>query len=283
VIRSRHLDLVEGAARRLLRFYGVKYALLGGALLATAAYADATPCHAPAKAPAIAVKHVIDGDTVVLADGRSLRLIGVNAPELGHRGAKDDPLAAAAEAELARLLRPGALRLVAGREAFDRHGRSLGDLFLADGTLAAESLVRAGLGFAAVVPPNDAHIDCLLAAERTARSARRGIWADPSFWTFEAARPPERLAGKFRRATGKISARSERRGGLALDLDGAVELWVPADHRKALAQVLARAEVGASLTVRGWWGSYRGRPSLRLTHPGQVEAAMTVPPVDTGR
>jgi len=279
VIRVRELDSVEGAVRRLLRFC----ALLGAAFAGAAVLAGEAPCRAPLGAPTVAVKQVIDGDTVVLGDGRSLRLIGVNAPELGRRGGNDDPLAAAAEAALARLLRPGELRLVAGREAFDRHGRSLGDLFLADGELAAAALVRAGLGFAVVVPPNDAHIGCLLAAEREARAARRGIWADPSFWSFDAAHPPERLAGKYRRATGIVSARTERRAGLALDLDGEVELWVPAERRAALAPTLARATVGARLTVRGWWGSYRGRPSLRLEHPAQVEAPVAPPAVETGR
>jgi endonuclease YncB( thermonuclease family) len=260
-------DLVEGAVRRLLRF-----CVLLGALAATVAAAGApASCRAPAGAAAVSVKKVRDGDTVVLADGRSLRVIGIDAPEVGHRGGSDDPLGAAASSELARLIAPGRLTLVPGREGFDRHGRSLGDLFLADGTLAAAKLLRAGLGFAIAVPPNDAYISCLLAAEREARSARRGVWADPAFWSFAAADPPAKLPGKFRRAIGTVSARHERRGGLALDLDGEVELWVPAERRAAMAQALASAKVGARLTVRGWWSSYRGRPSLRLVHPSQVE------------
>lgn len=267
-------DPVEGASRRLRRFCVPFFA----ATIAGAAAAADAPCRAPAAATAIAVKKVVDGDTVVLADGRSLRLIGINAPELGRKGAADDPLAAAADAELARLLRAGGLRLAAGRDAFDRHGRTLGDLFLADGRLAAEALVRAGLGFAVAVPPNDAHIACLLDAEGAARAARRGLWADPSYWSFDAARPPAQLAGKFRRATGTVSARAERRAGLALDLDGEVELWVPAERRAALSAALGRAAVGDRITVRGWWSSYRGRPSLRLEHPAQVE-----PPIETRR
>lgn len=267
-------DLVEGASRRLRRFCVPLFA----AAIANAAPASDAPCLAPAAAAPIAIKHVVDGDTVVLADGRSLRLIGINAPEKGRKGAADDPLAAQASAELTRLLQGGRTRLTTGREAFDRHGRTLGDLFLADGGLAAEALVRAGLGFAVAVPPNDAHIACLLAAERTAREARRGLWADPSFWSFDAARPPQNLAGKFRRATGTVSARAERRAGLALDLDGEVELWVPAERRPALAAALGRAEVGDRITVRGWWSSYRGRPSLRLEHPAQVE-----PPIERRR
>lgn len=267
-------DLVEGAARRLLRLCAL--CSIAFAMAAGAAPAD---CRAPANATAVTVKRVVDGDTVLLADGRSLRLIGVNAPERGRKGVADDPFAVAAEAELTRLLRPAGLKLVAGREGFDRHGRSLGDLFLDDGALAAATLVRAGLGFAVVVPPNDAHIACLIAAEHEARAARRGIWADPAPWTFDAASPPPKVAGKFRRAVGTVSARIERRAGLALDLDGEVELWVPAERRAAMAPALERIAVGSRITVRGWWGSYRGRPSLKLEHPAQVEVST----VETGR
>ena len=76
------LDLVEGAARRLLRFY----ALCGIAFAAHASGAATDDCRVPTSAPAVVVKQVIDGDTVRLADGRSLRLFGVNTPELGRRG-----------------------------------------------------------------------------------------------------------------------------------------------------------------------------------------------------
>ncbi len=40
----------------------------------------------------VRVSHVIDGDTVRLSDGRHLRLIGVDTPELAHNGAPAQPL-----------------------------------------------------------------------------------------------------------------------------------------------------------------------------------------------
>lgn len=42
------------------------------------------------------VEHVYDGDTVRLADGRKVRLIGVNTPELGREGRADESHARAA-------------------------------------------------------------------------------------------------------------------------------------------------------------------------------------------
>ena len=41
-------------------------------------------CPAPGKLPQAKVQRVVDGDTLRLADGRNVRLIGLNAPELAH-------------------------------------------------------------------------------------------------------------------------------------------------------------------------------------------------------
>ena len=39
----------------------------------------------------VVVRRVVDGDTLRLVDGRSVRLIGVNAPELGKSGGTAQP------------------------------------------------------------------------------------------------------------------------------------------------------------------------------------------------
>ncbi|WP_132530889.1 thermonuclease family protein [Pseudomonas aeruginosa] len=41
----------------------------------------------------VEVARVVDGDTVRLRDGRSVRLIGINAPELAHNGRTTEPFA----------------------------------------------------------------------------------------------------------------------------------------------------------------------------------------------
>ena len=90
-----------GAVRRLL-FLGI---LLWPAL-AGVVWAD--DCVTPPNLEKATVRYAIDGDTVVLTDGRHVRLIGINAMELGHAGAADQPYATAARGALAKLLRPSA-------------------------------------------------------------------------------------------------------------------------------------------------------------------------------
>lgn len=266
--RSQQRPFKEGAFGRLPAFWALAAAIVASLLSIGVARADA--CAMPAEARAIAVRFAIDGDTVRLADGRSLRLIGVNALETGKRGAPDEPLAHDAAVRLGELLRPGPTRAVPGAEAFDRHGRALADLYAADGRLVAAVLAGEGLALAVAVAPNLAVIDCVVAAEREARTARRGLWADPATWTVAARDAPADLRG-FKRVVGTVTEARAKRGGTAVVLDGRLELWLPMDPGDPLRTVRERALPGTRLAVRGWWGSYRGRPNLRIDHPVIVE------------
>ena len=125
------------------------------------------------------IRRVTDGDTVRLGDGRRVRLVQIDAPELGECHAR-----ASTEA-LERLTAPGQEVVLARDPSLDDHdayGRLLRYVQV-DGT-GAESeptvnvvLVRQG----AAVPyffhhDRGIHADELLAAAEAARRDRRGLW-----------------------------------------------------------------------------------------------------------
>jgi len=83
------------------------------------------------------VARVIDGDTLVLASGEHVRLLGLDAPERGKPGYRE-----AAEA-LRKLLAGKPVRVA--REGRDRWGRTLARLYLADGTDLSAELIARGL------------------------------------------------------------------------------------------------------------------------------------------
>lgn len=267
-MRSPQRPFEEGACGRLPAFWPLLTLAVACALPVGVVRADA--CAPPAAAREVAVRYAIDGDTVRLADGRSLRLIGVNALETGKRGAPDEPLAHAAGVRLGELLRRGPSRAMPGVEPFDRHGRTLADLYTADGQLIAAILAGEGLALTVAVAPNLAVIECVAAAERQARDARRGLWADPAAWTVAAQAAPADLRG-FKRVLGTVTDAQPKRGGTRVVLDGRLELWIPSNPGEPLRKVRERATPGVRLAVRGWWGGYRGRPSLRIEHPAIVE------------
>lgn len=120
------------------------------------------------------VDSVRDGDTVLLEDGRRVRLVQVDAPELGSECHGD-----AAAAELERLLPEGArvrLERDPRLDGRDRHGRLL-RYVLAGGRNVNVALVRAG----AAAPffyrgARGRYADALLEAAVEARAQRRGLW-----------------------------------------------------------------------------------------------------------
>ncbi len=126
---------------------------------------------------AVGVARVFDGDTCRLADGRVLRLAGVDAPETAHGKAPAQYYAAEATAAFSRLVAGKALGLVVSGDGGDRFGRLLGDLVLPDGTSVTEALLAQGTVF--VFWHRDmaeADFGRLLALQRRAMGEGRGMW-----------------------------------------------------------------------------------------------------------
>ncbi|MEJ2593117.1 MAG: thermonuclease family protein, partial [Candidatus Thiodiazotropha sp.] len=148
----------------------------GLAFLPSPSAADS--CSVPKDAELAAVRQVIDGDTLQLRDGRHVRLIGLDTPEIGHDGKRDMPGGQAAKAALRRLVREGGDRvyLQLGRESRDRYHRWLAHLYTPDGKSLTQALLREGLGRQIAFPPNLSNFECYRDAEASARANKRGLW-----------------------------------------------------------------------------------------------------------
>jgi len=135
-------------------------------------------CQAQSQVPVTEalVAQVVDGDTVILGNGQKVRLLGIDAPELEHEGQPADFLAHKAKRVLTDLAQGRRVRLEYDKLRYDRYGRTLAFLFLPDGTNLSRELVRQGLAHVYTVPPNMQFREELLAAQREAIKARRGVW-----------------------------------------------------------------------------------------------------------
>lgn len=126
------------------------------------------------------VTRIVDGDTLRLADLEArLRLIGVDAPETRHPDRGVECFGREAAERLEELVPPGTrVRVVWDVERRDRYDRPLGYLHRAeDGLFVNLQMVRDGYASAYTVPPNVAHADEFVAAQRAAREAGRGLWS----------------------------------------------------------------------------------------------------------
>jgi micrococcal nuclease len=122
------------------------------------------------------VVQVIDGDTLVLAGGIKVRILGIDAPEMARDGQPADFLAHQAKAALTELTLNRKIGLEYDRLRYDRYGRLLAYLFLPDHTLVNAELVRRGMARVYSHAPNARYRKTLLAAQVEAIQAQRGIW-----------------------------------------------------------------------------------------------------------
>lgn len=254
---------------------GTPFALYGWLiaflLACSPATVDATDCSAVRAGEQAHVSHVFDGDTVKLADGRKLRFIGINTPEIGHHGEPNQPFAIQARAFLNDLLNAHghALKLQPGTEAHDHYGRLLAHAFLETGENVAVQLLDAGLATAVVIPPDTWAADCYQQHERMARAARRGLWSLPAYEPQDGARLPPDTRG-FRIVRGRVTGIRRTRYAVRLDLDGNLEIRIPTKDLSYFEPGYLDSLKGGNVEVRGWIKTGREGLRVNVRHPAAL-------------
>ena len=182
--------------------------------------------------PSVKVAQVFDGDTVQLGDGRKVRLIGINTPELAHDERPEEPLAREATAELARW-QSKTVKLQVGKDERDRYGRTLGHLFSPDGDNLTALLLARGLGFPVTFPPNVSYADCYRRQAEVAREQAAGVWRHGYFRLRSPAVAAD-LQGGFGRYRGQIERVSVTKKVIWIDFIGDLSVRVA---RKDMAYI----------------------------------------------
>lgn len=116
------------------------------------------------------VERVIDGDTIVLVDGRTVRYTGINTPERG------EPYYEEAKEANRRLVEGKKVRLELDEQEKDRYERTLAYVHIGD-TFVNVELVKGGYARAYPYPPNAKYESAFSSAEEEARQKSIGIWS----------------------------------------------------------------------------------------------------------
>jgi micrococcal nuclease len=111
-----------------------------------------------------------------LADGRRVRYIGINAPEIAHGGRPAEPGGNRAAHFNRGLLAAGWVRLEFDAEKRDRYGRWLAYVYTPEGQCINRALLAAGWAYFMPHPANRRHRHRLLTDQRRAMDARLGLW-----------------------------------------------------------------------------------------------------------
>ncbi|MFB4392706.1 MULTISPECIES: thermonuclease family protein [unclassified Pseudomonas] len=206
-------------------------------------------CPLPDKHQVVAVRQVVDGDTVRLSDGRSVRMIGINAPEIGRKGRASEPYAELAKRRLQALIKAsdGRVALVPGREAKDKYGRTLAHIYARNGDNLEAQLLSEGLGYRVAVAPNVQLTGCQQQAERVARQARIGVWRQSP-----VVRAGQLKQSGFAVIGGKVTAIERNQAGFWLEMDGGLVLQVPARLRQHFPSGFFDNLKGRQVEARGW-------------------------------
>lgn len=225
------------------------------------------------------VVSVIDGDTLVLADGREVRLTGIQAPKLplGRPNFKAWPLSDAAKAALEDLALNRAVSWYVDGNGQDRYRRLLAHVVTSEGTWLQGAMVEQGLARVYTFPDNRHMGRALLDKETAARRACRGIWALNYYRIHEA--DPQRLEqnlGTFQLIEGRVLETARVRNWTYINFgdDYRTDFTVSVNRKdwkgfeEAGLDLLALA--GHQVRVRGWLKDFNG-PLIEVTHPEQIE------------
>jgi hypothetical protein len=207
-----------------------------------------------------------DGRTLLLADGLELRLAGIEVTDDSRPALQD-------------LVAGRSLRLEWLGPEHDRYGRLVALAFAGD---AQESLQQAmleqGRARVSMRMGGKACADALLRAERAARAARRGLWADPNFAPLSAENLArlQAMRGQFALVEGKVLSVRESGATIYVNFgrhwtrDFTVTILWRMGRTFTAAGLEPKTLEGRRIRVRGWI-EQRGGPIIAAEAPEQIE------------
>jgi endonuclease YncB( thermonuclease family) len=237
--------------------------------------------HALTVAGSAVVAEVVDGDTVILdrevAGSRQVRLVGIQAPKLplGRDGFHEWPLAKDAKTALEAIVLGRTVEVGFGGNHMDRYRRLLAHLTRDDGVWIQGAMLEQGMARVYSFADNRARVADMLERERSARAAKRGIWA----LGYYAIRTPESAAkhiNAFELVEGTVldvtivAGRAYLNFGQNWRTDFTITLDKAALRRFSQESIRPDRYKGHAVRVRGWLQSRDG-PMIEATHPDQIE------------
>jgi endonuclease YncB( thermonuclease family) len=233
------------------------------------------------------VAAVIDGRTLRLLDGREVRLAGIEVPAPDSGPPADlarTALAGLVDGKQVLLRRP-----VPNTDGTDRHGRVTAHVFVAmedaersvqEALLAAGAAriaARTANAFCPAEPPGK-WAEKFLAAERSARSAKLGLWRISGYEVMRAEDPAGVLGelGRFTLVEGKVVSVRESGGTIYVNFgrrwseDFTVTIAKRNERTFTAAGIEPGKLTGRRITVRGYVEA-RGGPWIEAVVPEQIE------------
>ncbi len=217
----------------------------------------------------VTVTSVIDGDTIEIVGGLTVRYLGIDAPERG------EPLYREARERNKKLLEGRSLRLeICEGEKRDRYGRLLAWVY-SDGELINATILREGYARLLIIAPCALEkAETLQASLKEAIEETTGLWSGLKTIPFKEA---DHYVGAYMRVTGKVEniqgsrhalflnfSKREEKGFYAVIFKNDLELF-------RAAEVAPEGYIGRTVAITGKIKEYRERTEIVVASPYQVE------------
>ena len=228
-------------------------------------------CHSEKFDETVVVEKIYDGDTIKLRDTRVVRFVGINTPETARDYKPAQPLAVEAKKFLESLFSPGtSVNIQYDRDRYDHHGRTLAHIYLVSGQNVSAALLEQGYGFAVVVPPNTAHLDCYFGSEESARKKKLGVWGHAVYQPTIVSDLSKGDTG-FQYVIGRVTSVGQGKKNIWLDMGEGFSVRIQRKHLQYFANMPLEEVKGKRLRIRGWVSFYREKLRMNIGHPAMME------------
>jgi endonuclease YncB( thermonuclease family) len=215
------------------------------------------------------VQKIYDGDTVVLNDGRKVRLLGINTPEIGHRGNMADVGGDEAKQWLTGRLLNKKARLVTDIEKTDKYGRTLAHLFTEKKDHINLQLVEAGLAEVTIYPPNLLYADELIKAQDMAEQKKLGLWQREEYQVKPVSSMNQAGHRGWTRLVDKAIGIRYARKFVYIQCSSQFEIRIERQWLFLFPDI--NRYVGNVVEVRGWLNNSRNGFSMLIRHPSALK------------
>lgn len=227
----------------------------------------------------VKVRQIIDGDTIILANGKHLRYLGMDTPET-HLKEGDKWIFAPQPfgneaAEFNRQLVEGkTIRVEFDTQKYDKYNRLLGYCFLPDGRMVNIKMLEEGLATLFIKAPNVKYTDLMISAQNRARENKKNLWGD---YEIISAAEAKGHINQIRTIRGKVEKTYDSGAIILLSLgknyNTAFTIGIFDDARQFFYIKNINPAVfytGKTIEISGRIRQFKGRPEMIVSIPEEI-------------
>ncbi len=233
---------------------------------------DVAPCFPLTGGQEVVVSGIIDGDTFSLADGRIVKILGMEAPELNFQEPSySENGAVKARDFLQQLLADDEpIKIFLDDKKQDRYGRILAYVLrVRDQLDVGAHILKQGWARQVIYPPNQIAWQCYQKLELMAQKQQLGIWTYLRYWSRITHFVDKSDAG-YLRLQGEITSSKRNRRYIWLMLDNKISLGIKLDDLHYFPEGFSRQLLHKQVDIRGWLYFSNDKLRIRIRHPQQL-------------